>query len=162
MNVTPARLGLVAFGLVGLVDIANACSLYRSYEPFVLGPKIRYKAELEPAPEVHIQEIKRGHSGETTACANWGSIVLTVPAGDAGYSFEIIESSIGEVFPSGFVRSSSGYAFPAGLRFYWSDGATDDQELIELLVRITAVSRDGVLSEPTVLKIEHAGVQAAR
>jgi hypothetical protein len=99
---------------------------------------------------------------EGIACANWGSILLKVPAGDSGYSFEIIESSIGAVFPTGFVRSNSGYALPAYLRFHWNDGATDNQEPIELLVRITAISRYGVLSESTVLKIEHAGIPAAR
>jgi hypothetical protein len=161
MNIAILRLAIVTLSVAGLCEVASACSLVRSYEPFRL-PTIRY-TDPAPAPDVRVADIKRGHSGSTTACANVGSVLVSVPAGDAGYSFEVIESRGPRiVFPAGFVRSSSGYAQPANLRFYWDDGATDAQEPIELRVKVTAMSRDGVFTDPVVLKIEHPGVSAAR
>jgi hypothetical protein len=62
MSIGPVKLTAIAFAAMGLVDIATACSLYRSYEPFVLGRKTQYAPELDPAPDVRIEEIKRGHS----------------------------------------------------------------------------------------------------
>jgi hypothetical protein len=157
------RLTLVIALLAGACEVASACSLARSYEPFRLRSTIRHAETNDPAPEVHVEEIKRGRSGDATACANWGSVLIGVPAGDVGYSFEPIEGSVSRIaFPVGYVQSIRGYARPAYLRFYWDDGATDDQEPIEIFVRVTAMSRDGVLSEPMVLRIEDPGVSAAR
>jgi len=162
MKITPSNAVVASLAVLGC-NVAGACSLVRSYVPFRLGPTIQYTEVLSPAPELSVEQIRRGEAGEPSACANWGSVLIKVPAGDVGYSFELVESRGSTIrFPTGFVRSSSGYAFPASLRFYWDDGAVDTQESFELVVRVTAVSRDGVFSEPTVVRIEHPGVRAVR
>ena len=163
MNIAGLKLTVIVLVAAGLSHEVSACSLNVTYEPFRLGPTIRYTGKLDPAPDVRVEDIKRGHAGEATMCANWGSVAVRVPAGDAGYSFEVLESrGPSVVFPNGYVRSVTGYAQSAYLRFYWDDGATDDQEPLELLVKIAAISKDGVFSDPTVLKVEHPGVSAAR
>lgn len=69
--------------------------------------RIRYSENRLPAPDIRIEAINRGRAGEESACANWGSILVKVPAGDSGYSFEIVEgSSAAIVFPIGFIRPS--------------------------------------------------------
>lgn len=142
---------------------ANACSLRLSYEPFVPRSGFRFSQELAPAPKVRVDEIRRGHSGSPDACDNWGVVVLEVPARDVGYSFEIVESSDPNFrLPDGFVRPNQWLRPPVYLRFLWNDGATDEQEAMTVLVRVTAMSSEGVQTEPILLEIEHPGVGAAR
>jgi len=153
----------IASAIVCVCDHANACSLRLSYEAFVPRGGFRFSQPLGPAPKVRVEEVRRGHRGTPDACDNWGVVILEVPLRDAGYSFEIVESSTPDIwFPDGFVRPNQGLRPPVYLRFLWNDGATDEQEPIMVLVRVTAMSNEGVQTEPALLKIEHAGVSAPR
>jgi hypothetical protein len=163
MKTALLKVSVIASTMVCVFDRANACSLRLSYEPFLPRSVFRFSQDLGPTPEVRVDEIRRGHDGTPDACDNWGVVVLEVPVLDAGYSFEIVESSDPTFrFPDGFVRSKQRRGSPAYFRFLWDDGATDEQEPIAVLVRVKTMSSEGVQSEPQLLKIEHAGVSATR
>lgn len=148
-----------ALALVGLLvalrtGAAIACSFAPGYEEFRPGPVMRPSPTLSPAPAINVESIRRGTKGEVGMCADAGILVLNVPKAPQGYSFELVEGKFDdEVFPQGFVQPTR----PGYLTFVWLDGNTDLQEPISVVVKITAMSSLGVLSEPLLLKIEDPG-----
>ncbi len=91
-------------------------------------------------------------------CADIGFLSLTVPSETAGFRFELVEGNLPVRFPQGFIKPRK----PGVLGFIWSDGNTDAQEPIHAIVKVTAVSSAGVMSEPLLLKIDHPGVAPGR
>jgi hypothetical protein len=149
-------IALVAVGtlLVLRTSAAIACSFAAGYEPFLPGPVMRPSTTFAPAPAVSVESIRRGTSGDAGMCADAGVLVLKVPGAAQGYSFELVEGRFDDqVFPRGFVQPTR----PGYLTFVWLDGNTDVQEPIGVVVKVTAISSLGVLSEPLLLKIEHPG-----
>jgi hypothetical protein len=148
-----------ALALVGVLvalrtGTAIACSFAPGYEEFHPGPVMRPSATLAPAPAIKVESIRRGAKGDAGMCADAGILVLTVPRAAQGYSFELVEGKFDdEVLPKGFVQPTK----PGYLAFVWLDGNTDVQEPISVVVKITAMSSLGVLSEPLLLKIEDPG-----
>ena len=143
---------LLAFGVAKAV---LACSPVRGYTPFTPGPVLRPDTNLLPPPRLSVEKVERGYGGSNDSCSDLGTIVLKVPLSVAGYAFEIVEGQFDRdtPFPDGFVQPATrGY-----LRFVWIDGAKSLQEPIDVLVKITAISAVGVLSEPLFLRIQDPG-----
>jgi|SRR6188768_723990 len=147
-------LAVVGTLLAMRTSAAIACSFAPGYEAFLPGPVMRPSPTLAPAPAVSVEGIRRGTNGDPGMCADAGVLVLKVPRAAQGYSFELVEGRFDDqVFPQGFVQPTR----PGYLTFVWLDGNTDVQEPIDVVVKVTAISNIGVLSEPLLLKIEHPG-----
>ena len=145
----------VAVLMLGAADAALACSPVRGHQPFVPSPTIRPATKLLPAPQISVEKIERGYRGGNDSCSDLGTLVLKVPESVAGYAFEIVAGNFdGDMpFPAGFVQP----AVRGQLRFVWLDGPKSPQEPLNVLVKITAVSATGVLSEPLFLRIQDPG-----
>ena len=74
------------------------------------------------------------------------------------FRFEIVEGGDRDLFPDAFVRPRR----PGTLVFVWSDANSDEQKPIRLVVRITSLSSNGVLSDPQFITIEDPGRTATR
>ena len=139
---------------------ALACSFAPGYQSFRVAPVLRPTLVPAPAPEVVVESIERGYDdGDGASCSDAGILVLRVPSDALGYHFEIVAGGFDDVvFPDGYVRTVE----RGRLRFVWLDGELDWQESIEVLVRVTTLSSDGVPSEPQVLRIRHPGGESPR
>jgi len=145
---------LLAVAAATLALPALACSVAPGYKVFLPGPVFRPGSTLVPAPKVTVDRIQRGNRGEPGMCADAGVLVLAVPNNALGYSFEIVEGAFDDVvFPEGFVQPTE----PGLLRFVWLDGNTYAQEPIRIVVKVTAMSGNGSVSEPLLLRIEDPG-----
>ena len=131
-----------------------ACSVARGYKVFLPGPLYRPGETLLPAPKVTVDRIERGDVGDPGMCADAGVLVLAVQDDALGYSFEITEGAFDDVvFPEGFVQPTE----PGLFRFVWLDGNTHAQEPLKVVVKVTAMSGNGSLSEPLLLRVEDPG-----
>lgn len=139
---------------------ALACTFAPGYQAFRAAPIVRPTLVPAPAPEVVVESIERGYDdGDGASCSDAGILVLRVPSNALGYHFQIVAGGFDDVvFPEGYVRTVE----PGRLRFVWLDGELSWQERIEVLVRVTTLSSDGVPSEPQVLRIRHPGGQSVR
>lgn len=158
------RSGVWTLLLVGTVSPALACSMVPSYMELQLDAASRPQTALLPPPSVTVQEIRRGRTGEAGMCADLGFLVLRIPDEIRGYKFEVVEGMFPastfpvSAFPKGFVQPRTG----GWLSFSWVDGALDEQEPINIVVKITSISLAGVPSEPLYLRIEDPGRVADR
>jgi hypothetical protein len=137
-------------------DAASACSPARGYRPFLSVPTSSRAAALSPPPRVTVDKIERGYGDSNVDCSNLGVLVLKVPAETiAGYTFEIVTGRFdSEIpFPRGFVQPIT----RGQLRFVWLDGANSPQEPLDVVVKITALSATGALSEPKYLRVQDPG-----
>jgi hypothetical protein len=134
---------------------AAACSFAPGYAAFPPPSRLRPTMVPAPAPEVIVERIDRGYAdGNRASCSDAGILVLKVPSDALGYRFELVAGTLGDdVFPAGYVRTVA----KGVLRFVWLDGERDWQESIDVLVKITTMSSNGVPSEPKVLRIRHPG-----
>jgi hypothetical protein len=131
-----------------------ACSVAPGYKVFLPGPIFRPGSLPDPAPKVTVDRIERGKRGDPGMCADAGVLVLAVANDALGYSFEIVEGAFDDVVsPEGFIRSTE----PGLLRFVWLDGSTYAQEPIRVVVKVTAMSATGSVSEPLLLRVEDPG-----
>lgn len=151
---------LIAVCALLAAPAADACSFAPGYEAFRMAPVLRPTLVPAPAPEVVVESIQRGYDdGELASCSDAGILVLKVPSDSVGYHFEVVAGSFDDlVFPEGYVRTVE----PGRLRFVWLDGELEWQESIDVLVRITTLSSDGVPSERQVLRIRHPGGASER
>jgi hypothetical protein len=150
--------GLLVLALTGLAEPAAACS--------TPGPDFQVTetggGEAPDQPRDIHYSIKRGQapqnkgcSVESSSCDDIGSIELEFPTpGDAdstadeiGYEVTVVAGTL----PDGAALSNlpragfrdSGQASPTRVWLHWADGASDEQESLDLTVTITAVDRDG-------------------
>jgi len=141
-----------------LASPAFACSIAPSYMPFEHIPEPPSSPVSTPPPQISVDGIRRGHAGDAGMCADIGFLSLKVPTDPAGFRFELVEGNLPVRFPQGFIKPRK----PGVLGFIWSDGNTDAHEPIHAIVKVTAVSSAGVMSEPLLLKIDHPGVAPGR
>jgi hypothetical protein len=111
--------------------------------------------KLSPPPQISVEKVERGYGGSDDSCSDLGTLVLKVPESVAGYAFEIVAGNFDNdvPFPAGFVQP----AIRGHLRFVWVDGPKSPQEPLNVLVKITAMSATGALSEPLFLRIQDPG-----
>jgi hypothetical protein len=151
---------VAALGVL-LAESALACSFTPGYEPFRIEAVVRRPTPAPAAaPAIEVERIERGYDdGDGASCSDAGIFVFRVPSDVLGYRFEIVAGGDdGHVFPDGFVRTRE----PGRLRFVWLDGESNWQESIDLLVKVTAISSLGVVSEPALLRIRHSGGATGR
>lgn len=142
--------------LFGLACDARACSVLPTFDP-VPASVIGSESAPAAAPVVTVERIVRGRVGEAGTCAELGFLTLKVPHEVLGFRIEPVSGNLGRtVFPEGFVQPRE----QGRLGFVWLDGNTDAQEPIDVVVRVSALSPDGVVSEPVQLRITHPGVDA--
>jgi hypothetical protein len=153
---TAALIGI--FALLG--EPAFACTFAPGYQAFRVAPVLRPTLVPATAPTVTVESIERGYDdGDGGSCSDAGILVLKVPSDSVGYHFEVVAGGFDDVvFPQGYVRTVE----PGRLRFVWLDGDHDWQESVDVLLRVTTISSDGVPSEPQVLRIRHPGGASAR
>lgn len=63
------------------------------------------------------------------------------------------------LLPSGPVQATLRYSKKGLYRFVWLDGSTLEQEPINVVIKIRAVSKTGQYSKPQLLSVKHAGVK---
>ena len=138
---------------------AYSCSFARVLEPFIVDGS----SEMVPKiPDFEVLSISRGERGDAGMCADAGTLTLVSKNldGENGFIFEIEEGEydVG-LFPNQPVILVERFAAKAEYFFVWLDGNTKEQEPIDILVKITAISKSGNLSEPQYLRVFHPGVQ---
>ncbi len=140
---------------------AGACSFMRVIEKF----EHTKEATIEPSrPNFSVNDITRGTIGESGSCNDAGilSLAISPEPEDTGYIFSIVDGTFeDQLFPSGPVIRIRDTIKPSSYFFVWLDGYSTEQEPIDITVKIVAVSKDGGVSEPQLLKVVHPGVKKA-
>ena len=166
---------LLAVTLAALASVASAhaCSLVST--PHVLDPEEQKIDRKAPDRiDASVARVVRGRGSvahedgtmSATSCDDMGSVVLALasrpnddrtPPDKMGYRIIRVDGKL----PEGAEVSASAtrdLSPDNELTFYWIDGATDDQEPIELAVAIVAVDLAGNESEPSApVWIRHPG-----
>ncbi len=145
---------------------ASACSMPAPEEWQVEASTID---RTPPALTVaRVAAIGRGEGPESsgcggtssTSCDDLGTIDLALAGvddaeGEVGF---VVERASGEA-PEGLVIPTTPVRAPGGtLRLVFVDGAQDDQEPIDFVLRVAAVDRAGNRSEPATIAVSHGGV----
>ena len=144
--------------VAGLGSPALGCSVSPDYEviessSFGDSAGLRY----EP-PWVTVERIVRGRKGWIGSCSALGFIALRITAQPLAFRFEIVEGGYENLFPDAFVRPRT----PGTLVFIWSDANSDEPKPMRLVVKVTSLSSNGVLSDPEFITIEDPGRTATR
>ena len=140
---------------------SGACSFAPAFDDFVISQSTLVVASK---PNFSVASIHRGtDDGNNGSCSDAGFIELklgTTPINEQGYIFEIVKGEFEDqlfnespVVPSKFMDDNKLYSF------LWLDGSNEEQEAINITVKIIAVSQSGDLSEPQLLEITHPGVK---
>lgn len=152
---------LIGILLLLLSNNSFACSFMPTMEMF----KTSSVERIEPTiPMFKLSHIGRGEDdGNHGSCSDAGVITLklqSIPIVDQGYIFEIIEGSFEDtlfdtapVILNDLIEDKSTYSF------IWFDGNSDEQEPINIKVKITAVSKSGHQSAPQYVDIKHPGIK---
>jgi hypothetical protein len=127
-------------------------------------PSYRYDGEVAPgAPVARVVSIVRGRAPTTPgSCEDAGEISIAVRddsvRGYYGYEFRQVSGySPDAIFPSGtyFGGPMDGELL---FVFYWLDLPHKDRRQIDLVVRITPVTRSGLVGAPTELRVVESGL----
>jgi hypothetical protein len=149
---------LLLIWVAGVGSSALGCSVVPDYE-VMDGSSVGGAAGPRSAPpSVTIERIVRGREGWIGSCSVLGFVALTIPAEPLAFRFEIVEGGYRDLFPDAFVRPRR----PGALVFVWSDANSEEQKPIRLVVRVTSLSGNGVLSDPQFITIEDPGRTATR
>ncbi|MCW8108482.1 hypothetical protein OPS25_08240 [Alteromonas ponticola] len=139
-----------------------ACSLALGYEPFRTSPT--YLSGKQPeAPVASVTSIQRGFDdGNGGSCSDAGIITIKVDGansiGTTGYKFRVKNDDVfANIFPSEPVKISSYRAKDRELSFAWYDLGSTQNQTIDFVVQIVAVSHSGVESEPFDLLVSELG-----
>jgi len=121
--------------------------------------------EIQPIkPTFVVNHIGRGEDdGNHGSCSDAGMISLKLnekPPLKQGYIFEIVEGEFEDslfdgtpVIINDLIENKSTYSF------IWFDGNSDEQEPINIKVKIIAVSNSGHKSTPQYVVIKHPGIK---
>ena len=148
--------------LVFISELALACSFMPSFERFEISESSTV-VEAPRKPNLKVAEIDRGSKGDAGMCFDAGRLTIkdgSSPSKELGYIFSLHEGEFNAaVFPD-YPVISTGTFFEIGeYSFIWLDGNTTEQEPLEFILKIEAVSLGGTRSEPQYLKVEHPGVK---
>lgn len=115
-------------------------------------------------PDFIVHEIHRGtDDGSYSSCSDAGILTLKLSSPqpeNTGYIFEIVEGDFEDhLFQGGPVQATAYYAKDGFYKFVWLDGSSVEQEPINIIVKIQAISKTGKKSESQHLKIQHIGVK---
>lgn len=152
---------LIGLLLFSLSINSLACSFMPTKEVF----KTSAVEKVEPnIPSFELSHIGRGEDdGNHGSCSDAGVISLTlkkIPLNEQGYIFEIVEGSFEDtLFDSAPVIINDLIEDKSTYSFIWFDGNSDEQEPINIKVKITAVSKSGHQSAPQYVDIKHPGIK---
>jgi hypothetical protein len=149
---------LLLIWLAGPGSPAWGCSVAPDYDVIDNTSGADAGAVRYAAPAVTIERFVRGRKGWIGSCADLGYIALRVPVEPLAFRFEIVDGSFRRLFPYAFVQPRR----PGALVFFWTDGNSDEQKPIRLVVKVTSLSSNGVLSDPQFITIEDPGRNAIR
>ena len=144
-------------------NTANACSFAPGYDEFVISPLYKKKNHPLALPKASLESIKRGYDdGNRGSWSDAGIIKIKFenenPVRATGYKLKIVSGTFEtNVIPDYEVMPSRYYPSGNSMSFIWLDGSYDNQESIDFVLQIIAVSPEGGESEPYNLKIYHAG-----
>ena len=152
---------IILIALLVTPNIVFACSFSPSYTStyFLVKPSFSFGERLAPKlPELKVESITRGYDdGNFASCSDFGVIELKVSTDEVGYDITVIESGEHkDVIAEGLygaVKEDDGFY----IRFIWLDGSKKEQEPLFIQLVVKAMSKNGELSKPVKLKIEHAG-----
>lgn len=142
---------------------ANACSFAPGYDEFLPNPLYKGKSHPLAIPYASVESIKRGYDdGNRGSCSDAGIITIKFknenPAKVTGYKLKIVSGTFeNHVIPDYEVTPSRYNINENSMSFVWLDGSYNNQEQIDFVLQIIAVSPEGGESEPYHLKIQHAG-----
>lgn len=115
-----------------------------------------------PAPAVALVSISRGNADDPRdSCGDTGVIVLSVPATaenkELAFSFDLVSGTADDlIFQPGHF---TGFEHDGKLLFVfpWVDGASDKQEPLDLVVRVTSYLRSGLTGAATEIRVQDNG-----
>jgi hypothetical protein len=142
---------------------AIACSFAPGYDEFLPSPLYKKKNHPLAIPKASVESIKRGYDdGNGGSCSDAGIIKIKFenenPIRATGYKLKIISGTFeSHVIPDYEVMPSRYNPSENSMFFVWLDGSYNNQEKIDFVLQIIAVSPEGDESEPYNLKIRHAG-----
>jgi len=151
--------------LVFLLLLISINTLACSFMPTKMTFKISSIEKVEPiTPTFEVNHIGRGENdGNHGSCSDAGVISLKIKeisSIEQGYIFEIIEGTFEDtlfdtepVIINDLIEDKSTYSF------IWFGGSSQEQEAINIKVKIIAVSRSGHKSDPQFIEIKHPGVK---
>ena len=149
--------------LLGVNYKTNACSFAPGYDEFITSPLYVKKEHPLFTPKASLESIKRGYDdGNRGSCSDAGIIKITFendnPVRATGYRLKIVEGTFeSHVIPDYEVMPSRYYPSGNSLSFVWLDGSYNEQESIDFVLEIIAISPEGGKSKPYKLRIKHAG-----
>jgi hypothetical protein len=167
LNTALAPMSLATQVLVAAIIVspisARACS-FPQPEPVEIGtPAPDAPKEAAPrAPLVVVESIGRGYRGKRAdSCADTGVVTLVIDVDEVSrgvvYDFREISGRADDIiFEPGAVSGGYGVGKVAFV-FPWIDGATHKQEPLDLVVRVTALTRSGVVGGFTDVHLRHPG-----
>ena len=154
---------LLLITLFLLHNTANACSFAPGYDEFVPSPLYKKKNHPLATPKASLESIKRGYDdGNRGSCSDAGIIKIKLenenPVRATGYKLKIVSGTFeSHVIPDYEVMPSRYNPSENSMSFIWLDGSHNNQEEIDFVLQLIAVSPEGLESEPYNLKIKHAG-----
>jgi len=124
------------------------------------------KGEKPNKPSFKVLKIERGtDDGNYGSCSDAGVLTLfqNKPYDEnEGYKFEVVAGTFEDsIFPEIPVRAVPHLEQDHLYKFVWLDGSNKYQEPIDIKVKITAVSRSGIESDPSYLNVIHPGVKSS-
>ncbi len=142
------------------------------------GPHVLDEAEIgvdilapDPAEDATVSSISRGRgpvcedgSCASTSCDDIGIISIhfspaaddRMPAEAIGYRAELLSGAL----PDGLTLSPDALLGPDGLKLWWIDGASDDQEAFDFTLGIVAIDLAGNESEAALVWVADPGREA--
>ena len=138
-----------------------ACSFMQMLQPFEV---VDGSGAAPDNPSFSVKKVHRGKDdGNFASCSDAGIITLKLdPEQNAGmgYIFEIVEGEFeDQLFTGEPITATEHYAKDGLYKFLWLDGSSDEQEPINIVVKIQAVSKTGEKSSPQLLNVSHPGVK---
>jgi hypothetical protein len=136
-----------------------------SFMPTKMAFKTSSIEKIEPiVPTFELNHRVRGEDdGNHGSCSDAGVISLKIKeisSIEQVYIFEIIEGTFEDtlfdtepVIINDLIEDKSTYSF------IWFDGSYEEQEAINIKVKIIAVSRSGHQSDPQFIEIKHPGIK---
>lgn len=142
---------------------AAACQLSSGVAPFAIrdNPPIQAEVGALQPPQVEIAGITRGVGTRHASCDDTGLLTLRLewPRGtdyklrDLGFEFHVVDGDQAySIFPEGPVAGRvSGKR--SEFLFMWRDGPPDQQQPIELVLEVRAVTADNRRGPPARLRV---------
>ena len=138
-----------------------ACSMMPTSKYF----EVTGQGTTEPVtPAFELDRVQRGtDDGNHGSCSDAGTIILklkNMPNIEQGYIFELVDSTFEDILFSNKAITLADFLVDKDKYYFvWFDGNSEEQEAFDITIKITAVSRSGVKSDPQYLKVAHPGVE---